>query len=786
MFKKKKKDKEKEKEKEKTTESKDSKSKSVKFSKELLNNEENIFHLSQDDEFLDKNKNKTFPKNFEFEVWRAVQNRDNKNNKNTKNKLVLTEYLEKSGNTPNNIDEFNSENLNKNKTVLNNQNNQESIKVIEDYFNKDNEEYQDNNIDENYSDNSDQEIYQKIHNERESENEDDDDEDEKQYALIPNKSRFKKIVNTKVIEEEEINKMEYPSFNAECKFYGENKERYQVKVIIDSSFNLVFLPEKKNTFKLFNSNYYQFPLLAIKNYITTKKNKKFRIDIILKDYRSYAFKFNAENYAKFNEVIQEFGCPNQNIKYFRHAYYYYNTYSKEEKDENYIDGWTIYDEEDEFKYQDLDFENTFRIVDNSKFVFCSSYPKKIVVPISMTDEDIKKCATYRTKERFPALTYRYKKNGKCIWRSSQTKSGIKGKTNKDVVLLTKIAEGSKKLYVFDARPLLNAWANKLKGAGYEDISQYPDINMQLLFCGIPNIHAVRGSCHKVYSTLCFKNENEEKKTKAKNNMDSGDWYDSLIILIKGAFQITEAIKNDNTVLIHCSDGWDRTTQLSCTSQLILDKRFRTLDGFICLIEKDWLTFGHQFRYRCGMYCPSDSPSNIASENQKSPVFIQWLDAVYQIMQQNITKFEFNSELLFFLANEMFTGKYGTFLFNNEQERELYNARKKTVSIWSYVKENEFRFLNPIYNPDDNLPFIMNYKRVQLWNKYFFRFEEGDNCYDEKITKVLKDLNNSVKKSKEMTNELVNFINKKCPGIDTSCLSEEVQNLIKKKAKIMKK
>ena len=666
-----------------------------------------------------------------------------------------------------------------------NNNNTNRVNLIENYIPKNNEE-ENQNIDEDYSNNSDQEIDQTIHKQRENENDNDDDDDE-EFSQIRNKSRSKKIINNKIVELDEESKAEYPDFNADCKFYGENKERFHFKILIDSSFNLVFLPEKKNNFKLYNSNFYQFPLLAIKNYITTKKNKKFVIDLILKDYRSFSFKLVAEDYVKFNEIIQEFGMPNQNIKYFRHAFFHYNEYSKKPKDENYIDGWTIYDDEDEFRYQDLDFENTFRVVDNSKFDFCASYPKKIVVPISMTDDDIKKCGAYRTKERIPALTYRYKKNGKCIWRSSQTKSGIKGKTNKDVILLTKIAEGSKKLYVFDARPLLNAWANKLKGAGYEDVSQYSDIDMELIFCGIPNIHAVRGSCHKVYSTLCFKNDkSEEKKTKAKNNMDSGNWYDSIIILIKGAFQISEAIKNDNTVLIHCSDGWDRTTQLSCTSQLILEKRYRTLDGFICLIEKDWLSFGHQFRYRCGMYCPANSPSNVASENQKSPVFIQWLDAVYQIMHQNMTKFEFNTDLLYFLASEIFTGKYGTFLFNNEQERETYNARKKTVSIWTYVKENEFRFLNPIYNPDDNLPFIMNYKRVQLWSKYFFRFEDGDNCYDEKITRVVNDLNKTIKKDREMINDLINFINRKCPGVDTSSLSIDCQNLIKRKSKHIKK
>ena len=673
-------------------------------------------------------------------------------------------------------------------TQINNNNTNGGINVIENYINKDNED-RNQNIDEDYSNNSDQEIDQTIHKQRENENDndDDDEEDDKDQEQIRNKSRSKKIINNKIVELEEECKAEYPDFSADCKFYGENKERFHFKILIDSSFNLVFLPEKKNNFKLYNSNFYQFPLLAIKNYITTKKNKKYVIDLILKDYRSFSFKLVAEDYIKFNEIIQEFGMPNQNIKYFRHAFFHYNEYSKKQKDENYIDGWTIYDDEDEFRYQDLDFENTFRVVDNSKFDFCASYPKKIVVPISMTDDDIKKCGAYRTKERIPALTYRYKKNGKCIWRSSQTKSGIKGKTNKDVILLTKIAEGSKKLYVFDARPLLNAWANKLKGAGYEDVSQYSEINMELIFCGIPNIHAVRGSCHKVYSTLCFKNDkSEEKKTKAKNNMDSGNWYDSIIILIKGAFQISEAIKNDNTVLIHCSDGWDRTTQLSCTSQLILEKRFRTLDGFICLIEKDWLSFGHQFIYRCGMYCPSDSPSNVASENQKSPVFIQWLDAVYQIMHQNMSKFEFNTDLLYFLASEIFTGKYGTFLFNNEQERERYHARKKTVSIWTYVKENEFRFLNPIYNPEDNLPFVMNYKRVQLWSKYFFRFEDGDNCYDEKITKVINDLNKTIKKDREMINDLINFINRKCPGVDTSSLSVDCQNLIKRKSKHIKK
>lgn len=41
------------------------------------------------------------------------------------------------------------------------------------------------------------------------------------------------------------------------------------------------------------------------------------------------------------------------------------------------------------------------------------------------------------------------------------------------------------------------------------------------------------------------------------------------------------------VIVHCSDGWDRTSQLSSLTQLLLDPYYRTIEGFIVLVEKDW-------------------------------------------------------------------------------------------------------------------------------------------------------------------------------------------------------
>jgi hypothetical protein len=74
-----------------------------------------------------------------------------------------------------------------------------------------------------------------------------------------------------------------------------------------------------------------------------------------------------------------------------------------------------------------------------------------------------------------------------------------------------------------------------------------------------------------------------------------------------------------------SDGWDRTAQLCALAELLLDPYYRTLQGFAVLVEKDWCSFGHMIARRCG-----HADKNHADE-QRSPIFLQWLDSVWQVM-----------------------------------------------------------------------------------------------------------------------------------------------------------
>ena len=56
-------------------------------------------------------------------------------------------------------------------------------------------------------------------------------------------------------------------------------------------------------------------------------------------------------------------------------------------------------------------------------------------------------------------------------------------------------------------------------------------------------------------------------------------------ILCGAVKVVEAIEHQkSSVIVHCTDGWDRTAQISSLSMLIMDSYFRTIRGF----EVRWL------------------------------------------------------------------------------------------------------------------------------------------------------------------------------------------------------
>ncbi|KAI9736779.1 MAG: hypothetical protein M1834_000983 [Cirrosporium novae-zelandiae] len=150
--------------------------------------------------------------------------------------------------------------------------------------------------------------------------------------------------------------------------------------------------------------------------------------------------------------------------------------------------------------------------------------------------------------------------------------------------------------IVDARPTVNAIAMQAAGRGSENMENYNFASK--LYLGIDNIHVMRDSLNKVIDGL-----KDSDVTPLRPNMEllaRSNWLKHISRILEGAEIIVRRVGIEHShVLIHCSDGWDRTSQLSALSQLCLDPYYRTIEGFIVLVEKDWLSFGHMFRHRSG-------------------------------------------------------------------------------------------------------------------------------------------------------------------------------------------
>ena len=150
--------------------------------------------------------------------------------------------------------------------------------------------------------------------------------------------------------------------------------------------------------------------------------------------------------------------------------------------------------------------------------------------------------------------------------------------------------------IVDARPTMNAYANQVAGLGTENMDNYKFATKAYL--GIDNIHVMRDSLNKVVEAL--KESDVTPLGPSQDQLIRSGWLKHITGLLDGASLIARQVGLQHShVLIHCSDGWDRTSQLSALSQLCLDPYYRTLEGFIVLVEKDWLSFGHMFRHRSG-------------------------------------------------------------------------------------------------------------------------------------------------------------------------------------------
>mmetsp|Transcript_17432 Transcript_17432/g.51577 ORF Transcript_17432/g.51577 Transcript_17432/m.51577 type:complete len:1083 (-) Transcript_17432:189-3437(-) len=352
---------------------------------------------------------------------------------------------------------------------------------------------------------------------------------------------------------------------------------------------------------------------------------------------------------------------------------------------------------------------------NAGYEVCPTYPSVWYVPRCLDDDTMVRSAAFRSKGRLPVLCWYNKRVGNSLVRCAQPMVGATGRRSEaDEFLLHAVRQtgpDSSMLMIFDARSSLAEKGNKLMGKGSEASGNYRQT--KLIFMEIQNIHAVRQSADNLQA-LC--EEGSEDKWLSK--LEATGWLRHVRSVLSAGCALARKMANQKlSCLCHCSDGWDRTSQMTSLCQLFLDPYFRTITGFCVLIEKEWLSFGHMFTMRT--YAPG-------SPVERSPIFLLFLDCVWQTIQQFPTAFEFGEELLILLADHFQSGWFGNFLCDCERDRNDFGISAITTSLWSHVDAIRDRICAPEYDPDGVsagpcIP-VCSMKRLTLWTGYFLRHE----------------------------------------------------------------
>lgn len=239
-------------------------------------------------------------------------------------------------------------------------------------------------------------------------------------------------------------------------------------------------------------------------------------------------------------------------------------------------GWDIYNYPKELDRQKVSKEWDLSAANGPDYKICQTYPQLLYFPKSCEQMIIAGSSKFRSKGRLPCLVWCHR-NKNFMMRCAQPLSGASGKSStEDEALIQKALRTSpnKQMIIFDARSVLAAGGNKIMGKGTEDVSRYADC--KLVHLNIPNIHAVRESLEQL-RLVC----NSPANSKWLSSLENTQWLFYISLILKGSVMIARSMeKQSSSVLVHCSDGWDRTSQLTSLSQLMMDPYYRTINGFI--------------------------------------------------------------------------------------------------------------------------------------------------------------------------------------------------------------
>uniref|UniRef100_H2ZS65 Myotubularin related protein 12 n=1 Tax=Latimeria chalumnae TaxID=7897 RepID=H2ZS65_LATCH len=234
---------------------------------------------------------------------------------------------------------------------------------------------------------------------------------------------------------------------------------------------------------------------------------------------------------------------------------------------------------------------------------------------------------------------------------------------------------------------------------------YGSAHVEELSASLPSLQEIQAAYCRFKQLFLIDNTAEfwDSDLKWFSSVENSNWLEVIRQCLKKVIDVIRYLENTTTyVVLLVEDSCDLCCVISSLVQLMMDPYYRTKHGFQSLIQKEWVMGGHCFLDRCNHLRQT--------EKEEVPIFLLFLDCVWQLLQQYPPAFEFTETYLTVLSDSLYIPIFSTFFFNTPFQRdEPFMADKNqciqsnplsysTVWDWSLQFEPKAQalFKNPLY------------------------------------------------------------------------------------------
>ncbi|XP_072472734.1 myotubularin-related protein 10 isoform X2 [Notamacropus eugenii] len=313
---------------------------------------------------------------------------------------------------------------------------------------------------------------------------------------------------------------------------------------------------------------------------------------------------------------------------------------------------------------------------NEGYMISTCLPEYFVVPSSLADQDLKLYSHSFIGRRMPLW----------CWNHSNGSALIRMALIKDVLQQKKIDQ-------------------RICNAITKSHPQRNDVYKSDLDKNLPNIQEIQAAFVKL-KQLCVNEPFEETDEKWLSSLESTRWLEYVRAFLKHSAELVYVLESKHlSVILQEEEGRDLSCFVASLIQVMLDPYFRTIIGFQSLIQKEWVMAGYQFLDRC---------NHLKRSDKESPLFLLFLDSIWQLLEQYPAAFEFSETYLTVLYDSTRISLFGTFLFNCPHQRVKQSTEfaiskniqlgdekgLKFPSVWDwalqFTAKDRTLFNNPLY------------------------------------------------------------------------------------------